>query len=186
LDLVFPRSYSSDNMANRWQSVAAGAAAGLIATAPMTLFMIAAHRLLPRRQRYELPPATITGKLMRRSGLWSRFATARPAEALPNHFAYGASVGAAYRSLDPEGPDTAFGGVAYALSVWAASYLGWLPAAGLHRSAMNDTAERNALMIAAHVVWGLSFAAILRQLDAPMATSAAEPPARPVEEASAV
>jgi hypothetical protein len=38
--------------------------------------------------------------------------------------------------------------------VWAGSYLGLLPMTGLLHSATRERAERNALMIAAHVVWG--------------------------------
>jgi hypothetical protein len=45
-------------------------------------------------------------------------------------------------------------GVGFGLAVWAVSYLGWLPAAGILSPATEHPARRNALMIGAHVVWG--------------------------------
>jgi len=52
--------------------------------------------------------------------------------------------------------DAMMSGCIYGLGVWSCSYLGWLPASGLYRSAVNHTPERNTLMIAAHLVWGAS------------------------------
>lgn len=40
------------------------------------------------------------------------------------------------------------------MRVWLVSYVGWLPTAQLFPSAQRVTLARNALMIAAHVVWG--------------------------------
>ena len=45
-------------------------------------------------------------------------------------------------------------GVVYGLTVWAGSYLGLLPAAGILRPAAEHPPRRTALMIAAHVLWG--------------------------------
>jgi putative membrane protein len=39
--------------------------------------------------------------------------------------------------------------------VWTISYVGLLPLSGLFEPATEQPARRNALMIAAHVVWGL-------------------------------
>jgi len=44
--------------------------------------------------------------------------------------------------------------VGYGLVVWAGSYLGLLPAVGLHRPATREPAGRNGMMIGAHVVFG--------------------------------
>ena len=150
-------------MSLTWQSVVTGALAGFAATGPMTVLMMAGHRWLPGRQQYELPPATITGNVLRGGGLYGRWETAGPEVALPSHFAYGAAMGALYRGCMPREPTLA-GGMAFGLGVWAVSYLGWLPATGLHRSARSEPLERNLLMIAAHLVWGASCTAILRQL----------------------
>jgi uncharacterized membrane protein YagU involved in acid resistance len=55
-------------------------------------------------------------------------------------------------------------GVAYGLGVWTASYLGLLPALGLLAPATEHPARRNALMIAAHVVWGASLGITAKRL----------------------
>lgn len=47
----------------------AGAIGGLIATAPMTVFMLAAHRFLPWFEQYPLPPREITEELAERVGI---------------------------------------------------------------------------------------------------------------------
>ncbi|HWS53323.1 MAG TPA: DUF1440 domain-containing protein, partial [Pyrinomonadaceae bacterium] len=72
-----------------------------------------------------------------------------------SHFGYGAACGALYGALAAERdvPPLA-AGVGFGLAVWAGSYLGWLPAAGIISPATEHPPRRNALMIAAHVVWG--------------------------------
>ena len=151
-------------MNSRMRSLLEGAVAGLAATAPMTLLMAAAHRLLPRRQRYELPPAEITGAALRATGLLRGSELAGTAETLASHFAYGAAAGAVYRTLAPDAKTSIASGIAYGRGVWAGSYLVWLPASGLHRSAVAEPPARNLLMLAAHVVWGASLSAILQRL----------------------
>ena len=75
-----------------------------------------------------------------------------------SHFAFGASAGCFYGPLcQPRSASGAItSGCIYGLGVWSCSYLGWLPATGLYRSAADETVERNTLMIAAHIVWGAS------------------------------
>ena len=46
-----------------------GATAGFIGTIPMTIFMLAMHRFLPKWQRYALPPEEITDELADRASL---------------------------------------------------------------------------------------------------------------------
>lgn len=147
----------------------AGAVAGLLATIPMSVLMLAGHRRLPWRKRDPLPPEQITRRALQSVGLHDDLSGGQEdALIAANHFAYGASMGALYGIL-PHSPAPAGAlacGIAYGLSVWAASYLGWLPAAGLYRSATEEPRQRNELMIAAHVVWGASLglttAALLR------------------------
>ena len=50
------------------------------------------------------------------------------------------------------------------VAVWAASYFGWIPAMGLLSPAHRHPPARNALMIAAHLVWGAVTAASYREL----------------------
>ena len=46
-----------------------GATAGLTATVPMTLFLEAAHRCLPPREQYPLPPREITERATEAAGV---------------------------------------------------------------------------------------------------------------------
>ena len=75
------------------------------------------------------------------------------AATLANHFLFGAAAGALYYLL-PERLRTPPASVGYACLVWAASYFGWVPVFKFLAPASRHPARRNALMIAAHVVWG--------------------------------
>ena len=76
---------------------------------------------------------------------------------IASHFAYGAVTGAIYAPLARSIPlSPALAGATYGLAVWAGSYLGWLPAAGILSPAYKHPARRTALMIAAHLVWGVT------------------------------
>ena len=145
----------------------AGLVAGLAATVPMTVAMELMFRGLPRRERYPLPPRWITDRLISVAGLEGEMDESRRREAaLLSHFAYGAAAGAAYAPIAERvriGPLSA--GVLYGLGVWTVSYLGWLPAAGILGPATRHPARRNALMIAAHVVWGAATGYIAHHLD---------------------
>ncbi len=82
---------------------------------------------------------------------------------LAAHFGYGATAGAMYAPLArifqlPLVP----GGLGFGLLVWLVSYLGWLPALGLFPPPHREAPQRIALMIAAHVVWGLALGALLQ------------------------
>ena len=55
-------------------------------------------------------------------------------------------------------------GALYGLAVWGGSYLGLMPATGLYRSADEEPAARNALMITAHIVWGAPSGVIFHSL----------------------
>src|SRR5690606_8943473 len=80
-----------------------------------------------------------------------------------SHFAFGALAGAIYGMIPRRQRP---GGVPFSLMVWAASYLGWIPAFGILKSAVRHPIERNLLMLAAHAVWGVTLAASLRELEA--------------------
>ena len=134
-----------------------GATAGFVATAAMTAAMGAMFKRLPREQRYPLPPREITTALTRRAGLAEHLSERQHRHAaLASHFAFGAAAGALYAPVAiRSGFPPAAGGIGYGLLIWAGSYLGWVPALGILRPATEWPAERNALMVAAHVVWGL-------------------------------
>jgi uncharacterized membrane protein YagU involved in acid resistance len=148
-------------------SMVAGTVSGLAATLPMTLAMEAMFRELPAEQRTPLPPRRIAMKVARAAGAEQQMnESERQAFTLLAHFGYGAGAGALYTTVARHYLPGVMGGVVYGLGVWAGSYLGLLPALGMHRSATQMPAERNALMLAAHVVWGAALGATASALDA--------------------
>lgn len=135
-----------------------GALAGLVATAPMSVFMLLAQRLLPKRQQYALPPERITTAFLRRIGVKKN--VNQPEVKLAsflNHFLYGSLLGTCYPILMGKLPlPTPLKGPIFGLTVWAISYLGLIPALKLPASeaAQKQSAQRNLLMIGAHIIWG--------------------------------
>ena len=146
-----------------------GAFVGFAATVPMTLAMVAMHRRLPRRERYPLPPRKVAMEFIESAGAETEQLDESETAGLTlaSHFAYGAAVGAVYAPLAHRlKVAPVVSGVGFGLCVWAGSYLGWLPAAGLISPATEHPARRNALMITAHVVWGAAAGALVGGLDA--------------------
>jgi uncharacterized membrane protein YagU involved in acid resistance len=145
-----------------------GALAGLAATAPMTLAMKLMHEQLPPEEQYPLPPRQVTEGVAEKAGVKEQLGEdERQAATWVSHFAYGTACGAVYGALTGGRADARplLSGVGFGVAVWAGSYLGWLPAAGITRPATEHPARRNALMIAAHVVWGATTGAALAGLD---------------------
>lgn len=143
-----------------------GAIAGAIATAPMTLLMQAWHRILPKQEQYALPPSEIMQKITTETGVAPQIDQQQHAAlTLLGHFGYGAATGALYPTLARRVPlNPALSGILYALLVWSISYLGLLPAAGILKPATEHPAQRNALMIGAHIVWGTALGLVTKQL----------------------
>jgi hypothetical protein len=142
-----------------------GALAGAAATAPMTAVMRSIHRRLPLPERDPLPPQGLATELASRAG------APAPVQAevhrrgwLLAHFGYGAAAGAAFAALSPR-PTLAMG-AGSGLALWAAGYLGWVPALEMPHGAPEETTRRNSMMIAAHLVWGAATAAICSRLAA--------------------
>ena len=140
------------------RDAAAGALAGLIATVPMTIAMLAMHRRLPWHERYPLPPRQIVAKLAHATGLRKHLDNDEEQGAtLAAHFGYGSATGALFAPIARELPfPRVLSGIGYGLAVWTVSYLGVLPALRILRPATEHPPERNALMILAHVVCGAS------------------------------
>ncbi len=132
-----------------------GAVAGLCATMAMTMAMRRLYALLPPGQRYPLPPAEILASVCGSTD--DRAHTSRTVLA---HFLYGSLSGAIYPLVRNK-----LGGSGYGLAIWAASYLGWIPAAGILTPATKHRVSRNLLMLGAHVVWGTALAAGFRELE---------------------
>lgn len=150
-----------------------GGIAGFVATAAMTAAMVRLHRRLPERERYPLPPREITEQV-----------TGAPDEpvrdiAMAAHFLYGGACGALVGALRPAA--TPAEGAAAGVAIWAGSYFGWAPAFGILKPASRHPARRNALMIAAHLIWGGAMALTLRELSAARRTILNDRPARDAE-----
>jgi uncharacterized membrane protein YagU involved in acid resistance len=136
----------------------ASALAGAVATAPMTAAMEAMHRQLPPQEQYPLPPREIIDQMTPEA--------VEPVDhkslAIAGHFAYGAAAGSLFALAEDHLPGhPAIKGALYGLGVWTGSYLGWLPAVGILKPATEHPGNRNALMIAAHLVWGSALGLML-------------------------
>jgi uncharacterized membrane protein YagU involved in acid resistance len=157
-------------MQSIWGRYLNGALAGLLATVPMTALMLAGKQRLSWRSQDPLPPRQITRQALRAANAHDNLSrNQETALTAINHFAYGAAVGSVYARLcsPTTAAEAAATGAAYGLAVWSGSYLGLLPALDLYRSATEDTSERNALMIAAHLVWGSSLGLVAFALSTP-------------------
>ena len=147
-------------------NVLAGAAAGVVATVPMTMVMETLHERLPGEVPRPLPPREIAEGLAVKFGI-SRTLSERDIEnlTLALHVGYAALTGALFSMVAPR--HTARGvaaGAMFGLGVWATSSLGWLPGFGIRQPIKYDPLPRTGLMIAAHLAWGtaagLVFAAV--------------------------
>ena len=145
------------------QRTTAGGLAGLVATVPMTLVMAAVERgLMPTLQ--PLAPKQIvrnTAKRVKGSHISRR---KRNLLGWIAHFAFGTTTGAIYPLVSSAAPaPAAVKGGMYGLAVWAASYLGWLPAAGILPPATQHSRRRNVSLIAAHLVWGMTLGILVNR-----------------------
>jgi uncharacterized membrane protein YagU involved in acid resistance len=142
---------------------------GVVATGPMTVAMILMHRRLPARERYPLPPREITMKLADEAKMSEHMTPeVRSATTMLSHFGYGAACGAIYAGVTEPRRRPFFSGIFFGLVVWIASYLGWLPATGILTPATEHPERRNALMIGAHLVWGLALSGMAALLASEM------------------
>jgi uncharacterized membrane protein YagU involved in acid resistance len=136
-----------------------GLIAGFIGTAAMTVAMEAMYRRLPKQEQYPLPPREITVATLERLHMEPVDEQSTLSWTLALHFGYGSAGGTLYAVLMPKLTIPMWTkGMAFGLSVWTASYLGWVPALGLLSSANRHPPRRNALMITAHLVWGIVIA----------------------------
>jgi hypothetical protein len=143
-----------------------GAAAGALGTLAMSAAMAAGHRLA--RPAARPAPEEITENVEERAGVRDDLPEpAFEASWVAAHFAYGAACGALYAVARPRPAASALAeGLAFGGLVWAVSYLGLLPALGLHPWPEDDSKARMGVMIAAHAVFGVATAAAERRLAA--------------------
>lgn len=75
------------------------------------------------------------------------------------HVGFGVICGVVFTILRRLIPGrTLFPGIVFGLGVWGVSYLGVLPALGLYPDPAEDSDSRTAVMIAAHIAFGLTAA----------------------------
>lgn len=148
------------------QQVHLGAVAGLFGTAAMTVPILLGRRL---GLLTTPPPVEITANVAHRTSLLPD--PSRPGFPLlwpAAHLAYGAGAGMGFVVIRDRLPArTALAGLLYGATVWAMSYLGILPALSLYPGPTQDSRSREAVMIVAHGVFGLSVAATTRHLARP-------------------
>ena len=139
-----------------------GAAAGTMATVPMTMFWEYMHNHLPGEPPRPLPPREVVEALAVKAGV-SRQLSERDVEwlAMGAHVGYGAVTGALFGLVAPIGGRAIVSGMLFGLGVWTASYLGWLPATGVRHSPRYDVPARTALIVSSHVVWGAAAGLLL-------------------------
>ena len=142
--------------------VLAGAAAGVAATVPMTMVMETLHDRLDGEVARPLPPREIAEGLAVKFGV-HRDLSERDMQnlTLALHVGYAALTGAIFSTMAPRqvGAGAAVGAL-FGLGVWATSYLGWLPVAGVRQPVTYDPVARTGLMIAAHLAWGAAVGVI--------------------------
>jgi uncharacterized membrane protein YagU involved in acid resistance len=157
---------SAPAVSNRAVDSLLSAVAGFVATVPMTIFMVLLHRRLPEEEQYPLPPREITMKAADEAGVIDHLSPeARSAATLITHFGFGAAAGALYGAVADSIPlPSRLKAVLFGLGVWSVSYLGIFPALGVLTPATEHPPRRNALMIAAHVVWGLALGTLAKLL----------------------
>lgn len=138
-----------------------GGIAGFVGTLAMTAAMRRMHEALPPEERYPLTPREIIDSSTEQAGVPLTDETAKDLTTAA-HFAYGAASGAllgvANVMLGPMSGGTA------GVGIWLGSYMGWIPGVGILKPATDHPPRRNLLMIAAHVVWGVTTARAMREL----------------------
>lgn len=139
-----------------------GALAGLTGTVAMTLALRRVFpRVLPRPARRGFLPATVTQGLERKLTGRRRLSDhSRRVATIPLHYAFGSGAGVGYGLLRAGAyrVHPALLGAGWGLAVWATSYQGWIPAAGLARAESERPAAQRVVPIAAHLLYGIATA----------------------------
>jgi uncharacterized membrane protein YagU involved in acid resistance len=106
----------------------------------------------------EMPPETITATMLHRAGV-GHSGDQQDALATVLHFGFGAAAGAAFGVIAPKPLMVRVpAGMAYGAAIWGVSYMGWVPAFGIMPPADRDRRDRQAVMLAAHLIYGTALA----------------------------
>jgi hypothetical protein len=117
----------------------------------------------------EIPPRKIGRRVEEAVGIKRHLS--RPAfEAswVAEHFAYGAAAGVGYELLRSKirMPEPVPAGPAYGAALWAVSYVGLMPMAGLYPPPTEDRPERLGMIFVHHLVYGTALATACQWLRA--------------------
>jgi hypothetical protein len=122
----------------------------------------------------QLPPERIAVLSLARLGAPPSNRTTRNLSAVAAHLGFGMGAGSLFGVLHRRLPlPTLPAALGYGLTVWAVSYLGWVPALGFLPSAEDDDRRRVAVMVTAHLVYALVLGSATRRLHPPDSPEAA-------------
>ncbi|MFI6393171.1 DUF6789 family protein [Nonomuraea sp. NPDC050540] len=141
------------------RQVAAGAAAGVLATLTMSAAMVAGRRA---GLMNEHPPKNVVRAML--PGSKHRPKSGENVLGAVAHLGFGAVAGATFGAFAGRHRTSAPAGVGYGLAIWLTSYQGWLPGLDILPPISEDRSGRPAVMAAGHVVYGLTLARALRHL----------------------
>lgn len=132
---------------------------GLIATGPMTLSFFKFFKEISKTETKPLPPSQLTAEIEDATGLKPKTQNQHANLTMASHFLYGAVTGFLYsHTAGRIKANSIIKGSVFGSSVWAASYLGWIPFLNLHPQASKMSTQRNTMMVISHLVWGISLA----------------------------
>jgi hypothetical protein len=135
-----------------------GTVAGLLATALMSALMMVGKRF---GLVGGVPPEKITAKLLNKGGI-RRSSKQQDALATAAHFAFGAAGGTMFGPISRRVPIPRVPlGVAYGTAIWAVSYKGWVPWLRVMPPAERDRRDRQAVMLAGHIVYGAALGLLM-------------------------
>jgi hypothetical protein len=136
-----------------------GALAGLVATVPMSVGMIAARHagVLGEHPPKRLVRTVLPGGGPRKKRQGEDTLTTAA------HLGFGLTGGVIYGLLVPRRVAGATSGILYGLTVWGVSYQGWIPAIGAMPPADRDRPGRPETMAAVHAVYGLVLGRLVRR-----------------------
>jgi len=150
-------------MAGIGRAVLAGAAGGVAGAAAMAPIFLGAERA---GAIAETPPERVIDRAAERASPRNRRSAPEPARgplALAGHLLYGAGAGIPYALLRRRWPlPWPAAGAGYGLALWAAGYLGWMPAAGVWSLPWRQRPGHAVTPLLAHLAYGLALGGVVR------------------------
>ncbi len=123
--------------------------------------------LLPKPEKHALPPSIITFNAAGKMGQPPTSQSEHGVRTALAHFGVGTAFGLVYGLASPapaKQRDALVRGALFGFLVWSVNYLGILPALNLYKSPDQEPARRHLMMIAAHLIWGLTTGQVYRRL----------------------